>query len=209
MLFLPGVRMKWKIPLGYFFSSNQAPANILKQLIDYIIRQLKAIGVHVVATVCDQAASNVKAMQLLGYTPEKPFFYCDGQKIPVFFDIPHIGKRVAASFRRHDLEFAPERVATLKHIEEMYKISKQLMGTRIAHKVTPLHIYAKNRNSMRVYLALQLLSHSVASAIYTLVAKNLLPQNAVFTAEWLELFDQFIDSFNGGKYWDAKELRSR
>jgi len=201
--------MKWKIPVGYFFSSSQAPGTILKQLIDYIIRRLQAIGVQVVATVCDQASSNVLAMKLLGATPEAPFFFCGGQKVAVFFDIPHIGKRVAASFRRFDLEFAPGKVASIKHIESMYRISKQLKGTRLAHKLTHLHITATNRNSMRVYLALQLLSHSVASSIYTLVSRNLLPSTATFTAQWVEDFDQFIDSFNGGKYLDAKELKSR
>jgi hypothetical protein len=202
--------MKWKIPIGYFFSSNQAPGTILKQLIDCAIKQLQAIGVEVVATVCDQASSNVKAMRLLGATAEAPFFLCGGQKVAVFFDIPHMGKRVAASFRRHDLEFAPGKVASIQHIKTMYEISKQLRGTRLAHKLTYLHIFAKNRNSMRVYLALQLLSHSVASSIYTLVARNLgLPPAATFTAEWIDVFDQLIDSFNGGKYWDAKELKSR
>ena len=60
---------------------------------------------------------------------------------------------------------------------------------------------------MRVRLAAQVLSHSVAAGIYTHVALNAMPETATYTAEFLDKLDGLFDCFNSGNMTNAKQFR--
>ena len=49
---------------------------------------------------------------------------------------------------------------------------------------------------MHVNLAAQVLSHSVAAGISTLVSLKHLPENAMYTAQFVEQFDALFNTFN-------------
>lgn len=49
---------------------------------------------------------------------------------------------------------------------------------------------------MKVKLAAQVLSNSVAAAVFTFAALNILAPDSVFTAEFIERMDQLFDSLN-------------
>ena len=66
---------------------------------------------QVISVVCDQSASNIKALKLLGATLDTAestdVAHCisvDGKKIPLIFDVPHLVKCVRNNFKKHGLK---------------------------------------------------------------------------------------------------------
>ena len=66
----------------------------------------------------------------------------------------------------------------------------------MAPKLKDKHIILPPFSTMRVNLAVQVLSHSVAVGINTLCALKHLPDEASATAEFIETFDQLFNAFN-------------
>lgn len=62
---LRGITRKWKQPIAYFFTSGAMNSNDLKRNIEEIIKEVHAIGLRIVATVCDQHPVNVTAVNKL------------------------------------------------------------------------------------------------------------------------------------------------
>lgn len=63
----------------------------------------------------------------------------------------------------------------------------------------------QNREKMKVYLAAQVLSATVAAGMNTYVALQTVPSDAVGTIEFIELFDKLFDILNSSKTTHAKE----
>ena len=66
----------------------------------------------------------------------------------------------------------------------------------MALKLKDKHIILPPIGAMRVNLAAQVLSHSVAAGINTLCALKHLPDEASATAEFIDTFDQLLNAFN-------------
>lgn len=62
---LRGIYKKWKQPLSYFYIESSMDAVALKSKIVENIEFAQAIGLHVVATVCDQSSINSRSIKLL------------------------------------------------------------------------------------------------------------------------------------------------
>ena len=73
----------------------------------------------------------------------------------------------------------------------------------MAPKLTDKHITLPPFAAMRVNLAAQILSHSVAAGINILCNLGNLPDDASLTAEFIEIFDQLFNTFNSHKYKHA------
>ncbi|CAH1960952.1 unnamed protein product [Acanthoscelides obtectus] len=55
---IQGVYSKWKQPVCFTFSSGSAKSGMLKNMLTEVIKKCQEIGLHVVATVCDQASAD-------------------------------------------------------------------------------------------------------------------------------------------------------
>ena len=53
-----GLASKWKQPIGYFLSAGPIKASVLQTLTKSCITKLQAIGLNVVALICDQGSNN-------------------------------------------------------------------------------------------------------------------------------------------------------
>ncbi|VEN57200.1 unnamed protein product, partial [Callosobruchus maculatus] len=62
---LKGIYKKWKQPICYTFCENATPKAHLVKLIKDIVRGVKQVGLHIVATICDQGTTNVAAINIL------------------------------------------------------------------------------------------------------------------------------------------------
>ena len=69
-------------------------------------------------------------------------------------------------------------------------------SVRMAPKLTPAHIKLTGFSKMRVKYATQVLSHSVAAGISTMVTLKALPPEASETALFIERIDQLFNTFN-------------
>lgn len=67
---------------------------------------------------------------------------------------------------------------------------------RLAPKLTDAHIDLPPFTPMRVNLAAQVLSHTVAAGIFSLCQLGKLPKEAEATADFIETMDQLFNAFN-------------
>jgi len=88
-----GLYSKWKQAIT-FFTHNTVAAKKLSTLIQECITRLHRINLFVRCIVCDQAATNVAAVKILGFTKDSPYFTCLDNTVYVIFDVPHLIKKV-------------------------------------------------------------------------------------------------------------------
>lgn len=209
ILQIQGVKKRVKIPVAYVLAHKSTPAKVLAKLVTETILRLHHLGARVIAGVCDQAGTNRKCMELLGATAERPFFELNSQKIVLFNDPPHVGKRIGSMFRRYDVKLDEYRVAKIEHVRKLLEEKSSLCGTTLAPKLTKKHISAAGKWSMRVYLTYQLLSGSVAAGLNTLLAMGRIEISAAHTSTFISTMDSLLDSFNGNQKVSVKPLKAK
>jgi hypothetical protein len=126
---------------------------MLVQFLDEVLGACHDVGLHVVATVCDMGANNVKAMKHMRdkvSTSSEPFFKFLNQEIAIIYDPPHLLKCTLNLFRKYNVEFKSEHVdsqlpfvAKWEHIENVYKQDKQVMNYTIAAYIYSLVSHGK------------------------------------------------------------------
>ena len=173
-----GLHRKWKQPVAYYLSRGSTNAEMLVQFLKEVLDACQNVGLHVVATVCDMGTNNIKAMKLLGSARGGPFFQFQNQATATICDPPHLLKCTCNLFLKYDLQFKSEHldsqlpvVATWEHIEKLYKRDKPFM-IRSLYKLTDTHLAPVTQCAMKVSLAAQVMSHTVAAGIYSLVASG-------------------------------------
>ena len=167
-----GVTNKWKQPLGYFHSCGPTPASIMKHQLVSIIRQLRQAGMIVLATVCDMGTPNQALYKVLGVTEDTPHFLVDGEAVMTMFDVPHLFKCIHNGLYKHDILVDGE-LLSWDHIRQFYQLDKD-RPIRACPKLTAAHIRLMPFKKMKVKLATQVMSRSVAAGMlmYNSVGKS-------------------------------------
>ena len=119
------------------------------------------------------------------------------KQVFVFYDPPHLLKNVRNNLKKADLRVG-EKIVSWQHIVDFYNIDKMQM-IQMAPKLKERHIELPPFSAMRVNLAAQVLSHSVAAGISFLVTAKELPEGAIETAKFVENFDALFNTFNSQK----------
>ena len=150
----------------------------------------------------------------LGVSVEQPFFEHNGTKIFAFYDMPHLLKSVRNNLKNYNIQFIEVKdgnqqknvmTASWKDIEEFYKEdTKEDNKYRCAPKLTDNHIYARGLSSMKVKLAAQIFSHTVAAGLSLSVRGGLLPATASGTAEFVGCMNNLFDSMNSKSRYSSK-----
>jgi hypothetical protein len=171
-----GLHRKWKQPVAYYLSRGSTKAEVLVQFLKDVLDAYQNVGLHVVATVCDMGTKSVKAMKLLGSDRIEPFFQFQNQAIATIYGPPHLLKYTRNPFLKYDVQFESEHldnqlpvIAKMEHIVNIYKQEKHFLIRRLC-KLTDTHLAPVTQCAMKVSLAAQVISHTVAAAIYSLVS---------------------------------------
>jgi hypothetical protein len=175
---LRGLRKKWKQPVAYYLVRGSAKGQMLVKFLEEVLGACHDAGLEVVATVCDMAANNVNVLKNKGVSEETPFFTFRDQEIAAVFDPPHLLKCTRNLFLKYnvgnvecDITINGEPyIGTAKwdDILKLFEVEKRNVYSLLP-KVTERHIKPVGRNSMKVSLAAQVMSSSMAAAISTLV----------------------------------------
>ncbi|XP_025162644.1 uncharacterized protein LOC105185088 [Harpegnathos saltator] len=221
---LRGIRTGWKIPLSYNFCKSQTKSGQLIYCIKKIVKKVVQSGFTIIATVCDQATSNVSAInELLNHTRgmclrnDEEF---DGtiilynQKIIHLYDPPHLIKGIRNNFLTKDIEIdikssTERKFASWDIIETAYHLDifNNTLNRQLK-KLTDEHIIRSKIKKMKVKLATQVFSGTLSafieynSRIQGFVEMNVgplqIPQKEGFaTAQVLDFFNKLFDSVNG------------
>lgn len=144
-------------------------------MLPQLIRLLRNINYNVVATNFDQSAVNRKCYSLLGVNTETPYFLVDDVKVWALFDVPHLIKSARTTFMDHSMESLDGKVSG-EIIRKCYNKDK-MTTTKTFPKLTDAHLYYDTFQKMRVNLAVQLLSESVASGLESMTSVGVLKQD--------------------------------
>ena len=190
-----GITTKWKQPIGYFLTSGPMSGNEMKTLLLQCVDELKSIGLTPVVTILDQGSNNRNMVEKhLCVTSDKPYFVHDGTKIFIMYDPPHLIKNVRNNFKKHGFTIDKDLISW-KHVEEFFHADSS-KPIRLAPRLTKTHLDLPPFTPMRVKLATQVLSHSVASGMAFLAQWGIIPDEAKHTSDFIEQMDQLFNCFN-------------
>ena len=109
------------------------------------------------------------------------------------YDQQHLLKNVRNNLKSSDFLIGEDHIKWT-YIEDFYNRDSKL-PIRMAPKLTQKHIVLPPFTKMRVSLAAQTLSHSVAAGISTLSALEHMEMDAINTANYWERFDCLFSVF--------------
>ena len=201
-----GIVHQWKQPFGYFLSWGPVGGMRLKELLLEAITKLSQLGFQVCVVVADQGSNNQSLFQShLKVTVNKPYFTIGDQKIFVMYDPPHLIKSVRNNLKNNGFEVSGKDVGWTC-IQEFYDkdSSKQ---TRLAPKLRQKHLDLPPFSRLRVRLATQVLSHSVATGMKVMAEWGILSKDVIPTADFLENFDMLFNIFNSDSLYSPAKLR--
>ena len=159
-----------------------------------------------VALICDQGSNNRSFLQgkECDVAVNRPFLHIGTKKVFVFYDAPHLLKNVRNNLKKGGFVI-DGKLISWQHIVDFYNFNKR-NRIRLAPKLKDKHIYLPPFSSMRVNLAAQVLSHSVAAGISFLVTCKELPEEAIHTAHFVEHFDNLFNTFNSRSLRSSQKL---
>ena len=190
-----GLLSKWKQPLAYFLTAGTVKSDDLQKLTRRCLDKLDEIGLHVKVLICDQGLNNRSFFETQEKVSlDKPYITHNNKKVFVMYDPPHLLKNVRNNFMKSNYTYDNVDIQWA-YIVDFYNMDKA-MSIRMAPKLTDKHITLPPFTAMRVNLATQVLSHSVAAGINALCNMEHLPDDASDTAEFIETFDQLFNAFN-------------
>ena len=205
------VNSSWKLPLAHFFTKGilaQDLANLVRMAIVYI----NETGAVLTNITLDNAATNISMLNMLGAnvsdhtqlkssTDEKN---CLGIPIVVLLDPCHILKLVRGAL--HDCRQMYSTFASpalWSHITALQEL-QSAEGLKLGNKLTETHV-TYSRQKMKVYLAAQVLSNSVADALEYCQNKSMSEkfEDTAGTCLYLRTFNVLFDRMNSRRCFES------
>ena len=122
------------------------------------------------------------------------------------YDPPHLLKSLRNNLKVYNFTVRGH-VVKWQYVEDLFKFDTT-QKIKLAPRLTERHIVLPCFSKMKVKLASQVFSHSVASGISLLTNLGRLPEEAAHTAEFITEVNDLFDCFNG-RYTDSVPLRRR
>ncbi|XP_074035303.1 transposable element P transposase isoform X1 [Leptinotarsa decemlineata] len=154
--------------------------------------------------ISDDGGNFHKFTRVSGITPDHPYFTVDNSNIFYMVDVPHLVKSTRNNFFKYKLQFGGNETSK-KYLQQFYELDiKQKF--RLAPKLTNDHIYPNNFKKMKVKLATQVFSSTVAAALSSYISFNIITAQAIHTVDFIEKMDKLFDIFNSSRNMGVKEF---
>lgn len=201
---LSAINGHWKIPIGYFLINGLGAserANFINVALDYVAD----IGLEVVSLTFDGASCNLTMAHILGANLDinsegfQHYFFHKGtgKKIYIILDVCHMLKLVRNTLAsRQRILDSKASVINWDYIVKLQEVQVK-EGLFAATKLRARHVQWE-REKMKVKLAAQTLSNSVATALEYLEKDRCDPEflGAEATVKFLKIFDGLFDVLN-------------
>jgi hypothetical protein len=206
-----GLTTAWKQVIAYYLTGDSMSGVSLWDITRSIILALGSSGINVRAVVSDMGSSNRAMWKVVGVAAGRdsvkssivhPFF--QEQDLYFLADVPHLLKNVRNCLLTQDIVLPasvlaeydlPSAEVRMKHVSKLVELQEN-SDLKIAPSLSRHHVEPKQFQKMKVGLAAQLISHSTASALRFAVQADLLPQEALTTAWFLEFVNNWFDVAN-------------
>lgn len=175
-----GIRKKYKQPICFYFVKGTTKTQELKMCIEEVVCNVLSTGLNVVATISDQGATNVAAINLLSeetrqkylkdYNDRVKGYLINDHEVIHVYDPPHLLKSIRNNLLTKNVTFTwrgERQMAMWDYIINAYEIDKTYedLEMRNLPKITEIHVYRDKIKKMKVSLAGQVFSHNVASTM--------------------------------------------
>ncbi|XP_043283154.1 uncharacterized protein [Venturia canescens] len=174
MMFQP-LADKYTQPIAVFALKNSVKGDELAKLVVKAIVYLENCGAKIHGVIADGAKTNQKMWSLLdvraGISNTKSWFthpLDNERKVFVFSDAPHVFKNIRNRlYNKRRLRTSPDKkYVDWKFFEALFNVDTQHVGNaRACPKLSKRHIELDNTSKMRVRLATQIFSNSVAQGL--------------------------------------------
>lgn len=186
----------WKIPIGYFQTSSLTGSQ-KAELTKHALYLLKETAVSVVSLTFDGCSSNLTMARILGCDFNVNKLNCVFDNIAIFMDPAHMVKLVRNAFgEKKEFIDGDGNKINFNCVQKLFLL-QEAEGCHLANKLRQSHIFFF-KQKMKVKLATQLLSKSVADAL-TFCKHNLrLPEfsDVDGTVKFIEMFNTGFDILN-------------
>lgn len=189
-----GLFKHWKQAISFVFTASNLKSSSVKQYVVQIIEALQGIGLRVRAIVSDQGGTFSKMFREWGVTTSQPSVNILGGDVMVFPDPPHLLKSMRNMLCHYDVTHA-EGTAKWNHISQFFE-QDIVKVYRLAPRLKAKHVNLPPFSQMKVKLASQVFSHSVAAGIETYISHGRLPEDALGTVTFCARMNDLFDCFN-------------
>lgn len=201
---IAGVNVNFNIPVAFHFI-KELNASERAELLKDVITQVTSIHIRLISVTFDGLPANISMCRSLGASFNqkdfRPFFYWPDEtnKVYVILDPSHMLKLARNAIGSYKTLYDGEN----GNIRWRYFVSLETFrnekGYALAHKVTKKHIQW-NRAPMRVRLAAETLSNSVANAMEFLETKgNQEFAGCAATVQFIRYVNNIFDALNSKK----------
>lgn len=203
VLLVVSLTQGWTLPIAYFFIQSLT-GEMKANIINIALHKCHEAGVKIVSLTFDGCKSNINCMKFLGCYIDNhenmntTFQHPNGDyKIAIFLDVCHMVKLVR-NLLESKKEFYGESDAVIKWslILQLHNLQEE-NSLHLANKLTLRHVQFRNE-IMKVKLATQLLSNSVAKAIEFCDKELKLTkfEHSEATVKFLKLINDIFDILN-------------
>lgn len=204
-----GIFKRWKYPLGYIFTESVMKSAAINSTIRKAISVAEGAGFVVKGVTTDQGSNLEKTFRLLGVKQDRPFFKINNNKYYVYRDPPHLLKNSRNFLEKKIGVHIPKKTgkASWAHLQTLFHLDSS-NSIKLAPKLTHNCLYDLRYGSrMKVKLAANVLSHSVAVALKYLVKTYKLEPSGKSTSSYCWWINRIFDALNSLSSKDAVALR--
>jgi len=185
-----GVVKKYKQPFSYTFCKCTTYSHDLANQIRNVLKALQSTGLKIIATISDQGATNMAAINILKNDTKTHYlrrnleykddlYYeinSDTQclKIIRLYDPPHLLKGIRNNLLNKNVVFTingEQKEASWNNIVDLYEIDSNIPDVRMLPRLTLEHVDRNKIKKMKVRNAAQVLSERVSSIMSYLSSK--------------------------------------
>lgn len=174
-----------------------------RNIVEIVLTSLHEAGVTIISLTFDGTVTNLSTANALGCNlkptstrPLKTSFQhpCAEYEVFVILDPVHMQKLVRNTLHAQKTLVTQNGLAQWSYIEKVNDLQNRT-GNRLAPKLTDKHVNFQN-SKMKVSLAVQVLSQSVATALQVLRASDDSFADSEATEEFISVFNDIFDIFN-------------
>jgi hypothetical protein len=200
-----GLAANWKQAVGFVLTGSTCKTDLLRNLICQCLDHLQSVGLNVKVVISDQGSNFQSVTKTLGVTVNTPFFEHKGKTYLYMFDPPHLLKSIRNNLFKYSILFGDSKMAKWSDITTFFARDEQ-QKYRLAPKLTKKHVELPAFSKMKVKLASQVFSRTVAAGLET--HSCIAGASASETAEFLATFNDLFDAVNSSRLRDSNKLRS-
>lgn len=199
---LSSLKKSWKWPIGYFFV-YKVKSTVQSQLIKFALIECEKFNLKVLSATCDGAYVNTSTLNILGCDINQNYdsIKCSFKVVPtsptIYYtpDACHSVKLARNALGEYKT-FKDENGDFIKwkYVTQFFKVQSDI-GFKMGNKIGSSHIKWK-ANIMKVKLAVQTLSSSVADALQFLQKTSTDFKNCNATIKFIRVIDELFDFLN-------------